>query len=582
MFPFLHLSLEILWQRFSSLTVVPYAMASRPLPVIQPKALPQGTPEFEAKRAALLEAFWSKVPTEYFLDEEIFLNPPRDVSGIPLSCGLLTAEEVEITEKYDAVGLAEAIAQRRYTAVAVATAFSKRAIIAHQLTCCLTQWFMDEAVKQAKVLDDYLAETGETVGPLHGVPISIKDHIPIARTFSSQGCLSSVVFNDEDCQLVEILRNKGAVFYCKTNQPQALMHLESDSHWGRVLNPFNIHLTAGGSTGGEAALIALRGSILGVGTDIGGSIRAPAAFCGIYGFKPTSYTLPMRGCVAAPFPAELNILCSIGPMCHSARDMDLLMKCVLDAQPHLLDPRLVPIPWTGLQTPVRRLKIGIINNDGFIEPQPPVKRAMSWVTSLLNNTKHSGMIEVKAFNPLNVSDAWSKIRKMYWLDGAEGTKNAISSTGEPIYPLSQWIWKDTEPQGMQTVQDANLARRERDEFRCEFAKCWHDQDVDVVISPSFVGPACAHDTAFYWMYTALYNLVDYPSLVFPTPIKARERESYSPNYSPLSKECQHVKELWEESNFEGAPINLQLVGRKYHDNQLFGALTQLKDILGLQ
>lgn len=242
-------------------------------PVVQPKPVPQGTPEFEEKRTALLKAFYDKIPREYYLSQDIFDNPPTDVTGIPSTCGILTPEEIEITEKYDTISLAEAIAARKYTAVTVAKAFSKRAIIAHQLTCCLTQWYPEMAEKRAQELDDYLEKNGKTVGPLHGVPISIKEHMPIAGTYSSMGFFASIVKNEEDSQMTRILRNLGAVFYCKTNQPQTIMHLESDSHWGRVLCPYNIHLSAGGSTGGEAALIAMKGSVMGVGTDIGGSIR---------------------------------------------------------------------------------------------------------------------------------------------------------------------------------------------------------------------------------------------------------------------------------------------------------------------
>ncbi|CAM1510684.1 Fc.00g010190.m01.CDS01 [Cosmosporella sp. VM-42] len=556
---------------------------SQILPVVQPKAVPVGTPQFEAKRAALLQAFKKKVPVEYCLPPALISNPPTDVSHIPAVCGILSTEELDITGSYDAVGLAEAIANRKYTAVAVATAFAKRAIIAHQLTCCLTQWYMEEAVQQAGELDRYLAEKGKPIGPLHGLPISIKEHIAIAGTFSSQGCLSSLVLDEKDSDMVSILRKLGAVFYCKTNQPQTIMHLESDSLWGRTLNPFNIHLSAGGSTGGEAALIAMRGSVLGVGTDIGGSIRGPSAFCGIYGLKPTSYTLPMRGFDPAPFPAELNILCSTGPMCRSLRDMNFFMRCVLSTKPHLLDPRLVPIPWTGLQTPLtRKLKIGIISSDGFIEPQPPVKRALSWARRLLSNFEHETIIEVKDFKPFGAADAWSKIQRMYWPDGGQLAKDAILTSGEPLHPLTEWIWKEAEPSGMQTAEAVSLMRRERDDFRCAFAERWHEQDVDVVLGPAFVGPACAHDTAFYWSYTSLYNLVDYPGVVIPTPIRSEAGEQYQTPYVPLSEACQHVKDLWELTNFEGAPINLQLVARRYHDNELFGALQVLKGILSLR
>lgn len=291
------------------------------LPIIQTVPVPKGTPEFEELRTKILKDFSDKVPKEYYIPKSLIDSPPRNVAKIPGSCGILSDLELEITEKYDAVGLANAIATRKYTAVAVAKAFSKRAIICHQISCCLTEWFPEKAEEQARALDEHLERTGKTVGPLHGVPISIKEHMPIAGHPSSTGYVATTTFDEKDCQMVAILRSLGAVFYVKTIQPQGIMHLESDCHLGRVLCPYNIDLSAGGSTGGEAALIALRGSVLGIGTDIGGSVRGPAGFCGIYGFKPTSYTLPMRDFLSGGFPAELNVLCSTGPMCNTLRDM---------------------------------------------------------------------------------------------------------------------------------------------------------------------------------------------------------------------------------------------------------------------
>lgn len=551
-------------------------------PVIQVLETPQGTPEYEEKRAALIQAFWDPVPKDYYLPADIISDPPKDVSGIPSTCGVLTPEEIAITENHDCTSLAQAIATKKYTAVAVATAFSKRAIICHQLTCCLSQWFMDSAVKQAKALDDYFETNGHTVGPLHGVPISLKDHIPIAGTYSSQGSFGSILKNEKDCQMVRILRSLGAVFYCKTNQPQSTMHLETDSHWGRVLNPFNIHLSAGGSTGGEAALVAMYGSPMGVGTDVGGSVRAPSAFCGIYGFKSTTSTLPMKNFTATIPPAELNIPCSAGPMCRSLRDVDLFMKLMLSVKPYLEDPRIVPIPWTGLQTPItRKLKIGIITNDGFIDPQPPVKRAIAWVKQTLSDPKYESIVEIKDLKPFAAEDAWSKVRRLYWPDGAKATIKAIEATGEPIHPLSAWAWKDAEHLGVQDTFSLLKARAEHDDFRLQFTESWEAQDVDVVIGPAFVGPAPQHETAFYWTYTSLYNLVDYPACVFPTPIKVGTKEEYDENYRPLSEECAHVRRLWEEGNFEGAAVGLQIIARRHHDNELVGALKVLQQALGL-
>ncbi|EFX06659.1 fatty-acid amide hydrolase [Grosmannia clavigera kw1407] len=564
-------------------------MASPSFITIQAKALPLGTAEFESKKAAVLDAFAKKVPREYWLPETLIRNPPTDVSGIPATCGILSAEEIHITEDYDAVALAAAIAERKLSAVAVVTAFAKRAIIAHQLTNCLTQWWMDEAIEQAAALDKYQAENdGRTLGPLHGVPISIKDHVPIANTFSSAGCLATVSLDAEDCQITASLRRAGAVFYCKTNQPQTLMHLESDSLWGRVLNPFHIGLSAGGSSGGEAALLAMKGSVLGLGTDIGGSVRGPACFCGIYGFKSTSYRLPTRNFLPTTSAAELNVVASTGPMGRSMRDLDLFMTAVLgpsDAPaPHLLlDLQLVPIPWTGLATPrgPKPLKVGIIAHDGFITPQPPVTRAIAWARERLADPRLAGLIEVKPFTPFGASEGWNLVRKIYWPDGGQASRDVITSTGEPLHPLSDWIWKDEAPDGMTSAAAVNDLRQKRNKFRYDFAQSWQDQDVDVVLGPGFVGPASAHDSSFYWTYTSLYNLVDYPGVSIPTPVKVQAGEHYDSSYVPLSDPCKHVKTLWEASSFEGAPIALQLVARKHRDNELFGAMAVLKDALDL-
>ncbi|KAM0501056.1 hypothetical protein ACHAP8_004783 [Fusarium lateritium] len=361
------------------------------------------------------------------------------------------------------------------------------------------------------------------------------------------------------------------------------MHLEIDSHWGRVLNLFNIYLSAGGSTGGEAALIAIKGSVLGIGTDISGSIRGLSAFCGIYGFKTTSNTLPTRGYVkGAPPPSVLNVPLSTGPMCRSLRDMDLFMRCTLSAKPFLSDPTVIPLPWTGLNTwSNRRLKVGIVSNDGFIEPQPPVKRAVSWAKAILADRKYAELIEVKDFKVFGAEEAWSQVRRLYWPDGAQLTKNGIVSSGEPIHPLTEWIAQDAEPLGMQTALDITLQHKARDDFRLSFAQSWTDQDVDVIMGPSFVGPACAHDTALYWTYTSLYNLVDYPGAVIPTPIRAESGEEYEDGYAPLSEACSRVRKLWDDGDFSGAPVNLQIVARRHHDNELFGALNVLKGVFGL-
>lgn len=99
-----------------------------------------------------------------------------------------------------------------------------------------------------------------------------------------------------DAAILQILHRAGCVFHARTTQPQLLMHLETASNlYGVTVNPYNRLLSPGGSSGGEGALLALGGSCLGLGTDIGGSVRSPAANCGLYSLRPTSYRLPTEG-----------------------------------------------------------------------------------------------------------------------------------------------------------------------------------------------------------------------------------------------------------------------------------------------
>jgi amidase len=132
---------------------------------------------------------------------------------------------------------------------------------------------------RARYLDDYLAQNKKPVGPLHGLPISVKEHIGMEGLGLNAGY---VAWWDkvatEDAHVLQILWHAGAVFHARTTQPQTLMHLETDSNlYGVTVNPYNRDVSAGGSSGGEGALIGLRGSCLGIGTDIGGKPKVDRA-----------------------------------------------------------------------------------------------------------------------------------------------------------------------------------------------------------------------------------------------------------------------------------------------------------------
>lgn len=151
--------------------------------------------------------------------------------------------------------------------------------------------------------------------------------------------------------------------------------LETNSNlFGRTLNPFNILLTPGGSSGGEGALIACRGSLIGIGTDSGGSIRVPAAFHGLYGMKPTSSRVSYKG--NQNNSLGLGSASSIGPLAVSIRDLKLCMKVMVDDQHWLQDGTVIEKPWQTLHLEGTKFNIGVIEWDGRVMPHPPIQRAV--------------------------------------------------------------------------------------------------------------------------------------------------------------------------------------------------------------
>ena len=212
----------------------------------------------------------------------------------------------------------------------------------------------------------------------------------------------------EDADILQILWAAGAVFYARTTQPQSLMHLETSSNiYGVSTNPFNTTLTPGGSSGGEGAILGFRGSCLGIGTDIGGSIRSPAANNGVYGFKPTTNRLPVVGLLATMYGQE-QIVPTIGPLSTSLEGCKIFLKTLIDAKPWLKEPWLLPFPWReeNFFPAEKKLKIAVMWDDGIVKPHPPVTRAMKQVVDKL---KAKGNVEVVEWKPYRHDLAWEII-----------------------------------------------------------------------------------------------------------------------------------------------------------------------------
>lgn len=217
----------------------------------------------------------------------------------------------------------------------------------------------DEATAAADAADAALAD-GRAVPPLHGVPCTVKENIDLAGTPTTQGvrALAEAVA-DTDSPTVARMRRAGAIPFARTNLPDfgLRVHTDSDLH-GLTRNPWNPNVTAGGSSGGEGSAIASGMSPIGLGNDIGGSLRNPAHCCGIASIKPSTGVVA-QATVVPPTdqPLSTQLMNAEGPMARRVADVRAALEIL--AGPDIRDPRSVPAVLTDADDG-ERLKIAVM------------------------------------------------------------------------------------------------------------------------------------------------------------------------------------------------------------------------------
>jgi amidase len=300
----------------------------------------------------------------------------------------------------------------------------------------VTEVLFPEALERAKFLDKYLAEKGTTIGPLHGLPISLKDCFITAPHPSSIGMAA---FANEPLQadtlLVTMLRDLGAVFYVKTNVPTSMMMMETNNNvWGETRNPLHKGLSPGGSSGGEGALIAFKASPMGVGTDIGGSIRVPAGWCHLYGLKPSFGRFPTYGGKSG-IPGQEYVLAVNGPMSRSLRSLQLYSEVVLSERvsPWALDHKCLPIPWRTnvIQPKGRKLRLGLVGpHDSLVTCHPPVERALDMVKKALESQGH----EIIPWETSDHPEIVKNLLAAFYDFGGGAIMTHLEPHNEPVFP----------------------------------------------------------------------------------------------------------------------------------------------------
>ncbi|CAH0027284.1 unnamed protein product [Clonostachys rhizophaga] len=504
------------------------------------------------------------IPTKWKIDRTQYAGL-TNVSQVPVTCGLLSEKQIQITE-LTVTELAAQIRTRTLKATEVLEAFATRAVIAHQLVNCLADWFYEDGLEQAKQLDDLLEAGGSPKGPLHGIPVALKDTFDLQGRATTRGfVINKGKLSGHDSDIIQTLRSAGAVFFCRTTMPQTGFILETVSNlWGRTINPFNNKFGAGGSSGGDAVLVAMKGCPIAPSTDMGGSIRVPAAFNGLYAIRPTSQRIP-KGGWGGSVTGQISVRDSAGPVCHSVDDLKLLTEVIgSHNSQHRYDTNSVPIPWRQISLPEGKLAVGIMKWDGVVMPHPPILRA-------IEETKQS-------------------LLRHGFEDGGADAALVAAATGEPLVPAFLDLLKvySASARSAPEVLKLNIKMRA---YKVAFAQAWDDtkhqlttgRPMDALICPVSPSSGIPHDFNVWWGYTCMWNLLDYPSTVLPVPISKTTVEQDPPNisYTPLSTnpydKANH--EMYDPKLFENLRPCIQMVARPFDDEELLEMTAEVDKVL---
>ncbi|KAF2485720.1 amidase signature domain-containing protein [Neohortaea acidophila] len=549
----------------------------------------------------------SRIPHAWLLPSSI--DPNRhDVLDVPRESGILSPAELRLTGEYDATALLAGLGSGLLKSVDVVTAFCKRAAIAQQVSNCLTEIFFHDAIARARELDAYFAKTRKPIGPLHGLPISIKDSFQVRGYDASLG-VAALCFrpSTSNSALVELLLSLGAVLYCKTNVPLTMMALDSHNNvFGRTLNPADRRLTAGGSSGGEGALVAMRGSILGIGTDVGGSIRVPAYCNGIYGVKPSHGRVPYAGqAIGGPAgSSKLAIESTAGPIGVSVRDCELLLRVISDSDAASRDPDVVSQTWQeqralsisrSLFVKSQPLRVGIVRTDGHVTPLPPIQHFIDEVAHTLSS--HGSRIEVV---DLDIGTLGAQCLKAFngivSIEGANNWFDLLEKTGEPISP---WLSTRLRRRPQKSVNEVRSLQAQRTSLLTQCLDIWHEKggywntsdsrarrgerSVDVIICPAAPHPVPPIDRWNSANYTSMFNLLDWPAAVLPVrKFQERDLRGEVGGAEALNGWDKVNRELWtkvDRAVYVGSPLSVQVVAPRLMERKLVESLAVLEKAL---
>jgi fatty acid amide hydrolase len=459
----------------------------------------------------------------------------------------------------------------------------------------------DAARAEARAADRRRA-AGERLGPLHGVPITIKECLDLEGTPATFGLPSRAsVLAARDDVYVERMRAAGAIVLGKTNVAQLLFHVESDNPlYGRTNNPWNLDRTCGGSSGGEGAIIAAGGSPLGLGTDIGGSLRYPATWCGIASMKPTAGRTPDAGRYSVPI-GQRAIGSQVGVLARRVSDVALGLEVINGGNNPAVEP---PLPLGDpASVDLSQLRVATYDDDGTFAVAPAVRRAVREAAAALEQAG----AQVSEWLPPQVPHALELFFSIVSADSGAGFRHMLGRdrrdpriamvlmlmarsrpTLAAMGGLLRLLGQDGLAAGIRSFGHRDtwhywqLVEAQMD-YQRRFAEAL-DRDTggpfDLILCPVASLPAWPHgaarDLILGGAYTVLYNVLGYPAGVVPvTRVRAGEEGGRAPSRDMVEQAAYKA-----EQGSAGLPIGVQVVARPWREHVALAAMQAIEDAVG--
>lgn len=290
--------------------------------------------------------------------------------------------------------------------------------------------------------------------------------------------------------------------------------------------------------------------------------------------------------VVVPSPGCDSIAGTLGPFTRSVRDLEMFCNAYSSARPWILDPSLVPTeilnPSLGRQLDAYRpLRVGIMHTDEVVDPLPPVRHVITKFQDRLSRNTQSN-IEIKPFKPLDHGRAWTLIAGNYLEDAGADIRRICDEGREPLLPLTEWILSQTEA-AMAAVSPRHETRKAaRDAFREAYAKHWDAAGVDVIVAPATPGTAPRLGTPSYWGYTAVWNLLEYPSVSFPAAAIVDSWKDFdltTEMYQPRNETEKSVYQHYSPTLSQSMPVGLLVVAPRLHESLLIQSMAIIEEAL---